>query len=329
MAETNNLINTCTVATGDRMEINMAGNWTKLTATGKTSDLDAISSIMSMIDNGLMIEDYSDFTLNGMYGELVDDTILNADRDVVKVSVFIPEERNLFECKSFIAERFSAFGIDAEISVEGMREEDWAESWKQYYKPVKLGKITIVPAWEEYTPSEDETIIRMDPGMAFGTGTHETTRLVIRLMQNEISGGERVLDMGTGSGILSICAAKLGAKSCNAYDIDPVAVKVARENAKDSGLSNITVGVSDLLAGVDLSEGKYDFCLANIVADIILRMLPDISKYVKPDGKIILSGIISPRAEEIREAVQKYGYRILREETENDWLAMIITGDIA
>lgn len=303
----------------------MTGNWTKLTATGKVTDLDTISSVMSMIDNGLMIEDYSDFSLNGMYGELVDDSILNADKDTVKVSVFVPEERSLPECRAFISERFSTLGIDAQISIEGMREEDWAESWKQYYKPVRLGRITVVPAWEEYTPTADEVIIRMDPGMAFGTGTHETTRLVIRLMQDEISGGERVLDMGTGSGILSIAASKLGAKSCNAYDIDPVAVKVARENAKDDGCDNITVGVSDLLFGVDLSEGKYDICLANIVADIILRMLPDIEKYVKPDGKIILSGIISPRADEIREAVKSFGYKIIKEEVENDWLAMLVT----
>ncbi len=302
----------------------MAGNWTKLTATGKTADLDTISSVMSMIDNGLMIEDYSDFSLNGMYGELVDDTILNADKETVKVSVFVPEERSLAECRAFIVERFSYLGIEAEISVEGMREEDWAESWKQYYKPVHLGKITVVPAWEKYKPSPEEVVIRMDPGMAFGTGTHETTRLVLRLMQNEILGGERVLDMGTGSGILSIAAVKLGAASAAAYDIDPVAVKVARENARDGGCDNITVGVSDLLRGVDLSGGKYDICLANIVADIILRMLPDIHNYVKKDGKIILSGIIAPRAEEIREALGKHGYTIIKEENEHDWLAMLV-----
>ena len=302
----------------------MAGNWTKLTVTGKVGDLDTISSVMSMIDNGLMIEDYSDFSLNGMYGELVDDTILNADKETVKVSVFVPEERSLAECRAFIVERFSSLKIDADISVEGMREEDWAESWKQYYKPVHLGKITVVPAWEKYEPSPEEVVIRMDPGMAFGTGTHETTRLVLRLMQNEIKGGERVLDMGTGSGILSIAAVKLGAKSAAAYDIDPVAVKVARENARDGGCDNITVGVSDLLKGVDLSGGKYDICLANIVADIILRMLPDIHDYVKADGKIILSGIIAPRAEEIREALKRYGYTIIKEENENDWLAMLV-----
>ena len=303
----------------------MAGNWTKLTATGKVGDLDTISSVMSMIDNGLMIEDYSDFSLNGMYGELVDDTILNADKDTVKVSVFVPEERSLAECRAFIVERLANLSIDAEISVEGMREEDWAESWKQYYKPVHLGKITVVPAWEKYEPTPEEVVIRMDPGMAFGTGTHETTRLVLRLMQGEISGGERVLDMGTGSGILSIAAVKLGAASAAAYDIDPVAVKVARENARDGGCDNITVGVSDLLRGVDLSGGKYDICLANIVADIILRMLPDIHGYVKSEGKIILSGIIAPRADEIREALGKYGYRIIKEENENDWLAMLVT----
>ena len=302
----------------------MAGNWTKLTAQGRVSDLDTISSVMSMIDNGLMIEDYSDFSLNGMYGELVDDTILNADRETVRVSVFVPEERSLAECRAFIAERFASLKIDAEISIEGMREEDWAESWKQYYKPVHLGRITVVPAWEKYEQSEGEVVIRMDPGMAFGTGTHETTRLVLRLMQNEISGGERVLDMGTGSGILSIAAVKLGAKSAAAYDIDPVAVKVARENARDGGCDNITVGISDLLKGVDLSGGKYDICLANIVADIILRMLPDIHGYVKADGKIILSGIIAPRADEIREALKKYGYTIIKEENENDWLAMLV-----
>lgn len=303
----------------------MTGNWTKLTVTGKTTDLETICSVMSMIDNGLMIEDYSDFSLNGMYGELVDDTILNADKDTVKVSVFVPEERSLAECRAFINDRLLALSIAAEITAEGLKEEDWAENWKQYYKPVKLGRITIVPAWEDYTAEEGEVIIRMDPGMAFGTGTHETTRLVIRLMQNEILTDKKVLDMGTGSGILSIAAAKLGAKSCNAYDIDPVAVKVARENVSDSGFKNIEVGISDLLAGVDLSGGKYDICLANIVADIILRMLPDVDKYVKADGKIILSGIIAPRADEIREALCAHGYKILNEANENDWLAMLVT----
>ena len=286
----------------------MAGTWTKVTVTGKTRDLDGIVAVMSMLDNGLMIEDYSDFSLNGMYGELVDESILNADREVVRVSLFVPEERNPVEYHEFLMTRLPALGIEAEISLEGMNEDDWAESWKQYYKPVPLGKVTIVPAWEHYEAKADEVIIRMDPGMAFGTGTHETTRLVIRLMQDEELTNKRVLDVGTGSGILSICASKLGAKSCNAYDIDPMAVKVARENCLADGCDNITVGVSDLLRGVDLSGGKYDFCVANIVADIIIRMLPDVKDYVKAGSPLILSGIIGERADEVREAVIKTGF---------------------
>ena len=302
----------------------MARAWTKITVTGNIKDLDSIVAVMSMLDNGLMIEDYSDFSLNGMYGELVDESILNADRETVRVSLFVPEEKNPLEYREFLSTRLSALGIDGTIDLEGMNEDDWAESWKQYYKPVPLGRVTIVPAWEEYEAKPEEVIIRMDPGMAFGTGTHETTRLVIRLMQDIIIGGERVLDVGTGSGILSICASKLGAKSCNAYDIDPVAVKVARENAIADGCDNITVGVSDLLRGVDLEGGKYDFCVANIVADIIIRMLPDVTKYVKSGSPLILSGIIGERADEVREAVLAQGFIVEKEITENDWVGMLV-----
>ena len=302
----------------------MAGTWTKLTVTGKTTDLDSITAIMSMLDNGLMIEDFSDFSLNGMYGELVDDSILEADKDTVKVSLFVPEERNYREYIEFLSAKLPASGIVAEISVEGVCEDDWAESWKQYYKPVPLGRITVVPAWEKYEAREGEIIIRMDPGMAFGTGTHETTRLVIRLMQDEMKGGERVLDVGTGSGILSICASKLGAGWCNAYDIDPVAVKVARDNVESDGCTNITVGVSDLLKDVDISDGKYNFCVANIVADIIIRMLPDIDKYLEKGSPLILSGIIGERAAEVREAATALGFTVEREITENDWVGMLV-----
>ena len=302
----------------------MAGIWTKLTTVGKLKDLDTITAVMSMLDNGLMIEDYSDFSLNGMYGELVDEEILNADKDTVKVSLFVPEERNPAEERELILSRLTSLGVECEILLEGICEDDWAESWKQYYKPVHLEKITIVPAWEKYEAKDGEIIVRMDPGMAFGTGTHETTRLVIRLLQEVSLSGLSVLDVGTGSGILSICASKLGAKRCAAYDIDPVAVKVARENVKDGGLDNITVGVSDLLSGVDTSLGKYDLCLANIVADIIIRMLPDVRDCVKSGAPMILSGIIKERAEEVRKALLKHHFTVEKEIYENDWVGMLV-----
>lgn len=301
----------------------MAGSWTKLTVKGNVKDLEEISAVMSMLDNGLMIEDYSDFSFNGMYGELVDEAILNADKDSVAVSIFVPEEKPIAEFRAFLQDRFRALALETEISAEGVSEDDWAENWKKYYKPISLGRVTVVPAWEEYAPKEGEIIVRMDPGMAFGTGTHETTRLVMRILQDVVKGGERVLDVGTGSGILSICASKLGAKDIYAYDIDPVAVRVAKENALADGCDNITVGVSDLLKDVDRRE-PYGICVANIVADIILRMLPDIGALLLPGAPLILSGIIAPRKEDVIAAAAAVGFHVEREETENDWVALLV-----
>lgn len=301
----------------------MKGEWTKITARGGVEDLEEISAVMSMADNGLLIEDYSDFSLNGMYGELVDDTILNADRTKVAVSVFIPPERHPAEVLGFLRERFRAIGLAVGVACENVKEDDWAENWKQYYHPIPLGRITVVPAWEDYDAKEGEVVIRMDPGMAFGTGTHETTRLVMRLIQNEPLTGARVLDIGTGSGILAIAASKLGASEVYAYDIDPLAVKVARENAAADGCHNIHTDVSDLLADVDRTQ-PYDFCTANIVADIILRMLPDLPSYMKPGAPVILSGIIAPRKEDVRSAATALGYTFVGELTENDWVSLFL-----
>lgn len=298
--------------------------WTKLSVRGRTEELEAIAAVMSMLDNGLMIEDYSDVSLDGVYGDLIDESILNADRDHGAVSIFVPAEKSLSEYVAFLRERFSDLEMDVKIETEGLREEDWAEAWKQYYKPIPLGRVTVVPAWQEYTPAEGEKIIRMDPGMAFGTGTHETTRLVMRFLQDVIMGGERVLDLGCGSGILSLCASKLGASFCAAYDIDPVAVRVAEENVRADGADNIECGVSDLLRSVDLSGGKYDFVVANIVADVIIRLLPDVGAYMTDAGRMIVSGIISPRAEEVREAIAANGFSVVEERQENDWLAILI-----
>lgn len=298
--------------------------WTKLTVKGKTEDLEQIAAVMSMLDNGLMIEDLSDVTTDGVYGDLIDESILNADRTHGAVSLFVPAEKSVAEYALFLRERFSSLSLSVEITTEGLREEDWAEAWKKYYKPIPLGRVTVVPAWLEYTAAEGEAIIRMDPGMAFGTGTHETTRLVMRFLQDVLAGGERVLDLGCGSGILSLCASKLGAAFCAAYDIDPVAVRVARENIEADGAENIVCGVSDLLRSVDLSGGRYDFVVANIVADVIIRLLPDVGDYMTAHGRMIVSGIITPRADEVRAAIAQNGFRIVEERAENDWLAILI-----
>ena len=299
--------------------------WLQIKVTVKTERLDELVALMSLIETNLLIEDLSDIDLKTCYGDLIDEKILNADKTHASVSYFVPKDANIADDMAFLRDRLASGGFEeAKTEIIGLCEEDWANSWKEFYKPFKIGRIVIVPAWENYEARDGEIIVTMDPGMAFGTGTHETTRLVILLMQEEELSGKRVLDVGTGSGILSICASKLGAKTCNAYDIDPVAVKVASDNAESDGCTNITVGVSDLLRDVDISEGKYDVCVANIVSDIIIRMMPDLKNYVKEGAPVILSGIINSRADEVRECVLGEGYEIVRELYENDWVSMLV-----
>ena len=300
-------------------------DWTQFKVTVPLEQLDDTSAVMSMVSNYLQIEDYSDIDLKTCYGDLIDESILNADKTVASVSVYLPADNGTADTVQFLKERFCALNIDAKISISGVCEEDWANSWKAYYKPIEIGeRMVIVPAWEKYDAPEGKLVVRMDPGMAFGTGSHETTRLVIGLLEKYVRGGERVLDVGCGSGILAICAAKLGAKECKAYDIDPVAVKVARENIKDSGLDNVTCDVSDLLRGVDKSEGGYDVICANIVADIIIRMTPDIGAYMNEGAVILASGIISERAEDVIACFEKYGLRVIEKAEENGWCALVV-----
>ena len=299
--------------------------WTQVKVTVKLERLDDLVAIMSMVSNNLQIEDYSDIDLKTCYGDLIDESILNADKTIASVSVYLPAERSVTECIAFLRERFADADLeDAKLELVGVNEEDWANSWKAYYKPIKIGeRLVIVPAWEKYTPTEGELIVRMDPGMAFGTGTHETTRLVIKLLEAYTKEGCRMLDVGTGSGILAICASKLGAGECRAYDIDPMAVRVANENIKDSGLSNITCEVSDLLRQVDKSK-PYDLICANIVADIIIRMTPDVGELMHKDTVLLASGIIMERSEDVVECFEKHGFRIVERLEENGWCGLAV-----
>ncbi len=299
--------------------------WTQIRVTVKLEQLDALVAVMSMINNNLMIEDYSDIDLKTCYGDLIDESILNADKTIASVSVYLPVERDIREDVEFLREMLAKDGIEGEIKMIGLNEEDWANAWKAYYKPIKIGsKIVIVPAWEKYEAAEGELIVRMDPGMAFGTGTHETTRLVIGLLEKYTTPGVRMLDVGTGSGILAICASRLGAGECKAYDIDPMSVRVARENIKDSGLDNITCDQSDLLRSVDIAGGKYGLVCANIVADIIIRMTPDVHKYIAKDGVLLASGIIMERSQDVVNCFEAHGFEIVERAEENGWCALAV-----
>lgn len=299
--------------------------WYQIKATVKLEKLDDLIAIMSMISNNLMIEDFSDVDLKTCYGDLIDESILNADKTIASVSVFVPMERSYHEALNFLNERFETEGLEATVEVVGVNEEDWANSWKDYYKPIRIGeRIVIVPAWEKYDKRPQDIIVTMDPGMAFGTGTHETTRLVIGLLEKYAKEGQRMLDVGCGSGILAICASKLGAAECRAYDIDEVAVRVAEDNVLSNDCENVTCEQSDLLKSVDLDGGQYDLITANIVADIIIRMIPDVGAYMKDDAVLLASGIIGSRADDVISEFEAHGFKIVETAMDNDWCALAV-----
>lgn len=302
-------------------------NWVQIKVKCDAKDIDTVSSVMTMVDAGLMIEDFSDVDqiLDGVYGDLIDESILEADRTKAAVSVFISAMKSPAESELFIKHRLDALGVKYEITHEGVCEEDWAESWKRYYKPIKTGKrLVIVPVWETYEAEEGEIIVLMDPGMAFGTGTHETTRLCAGLVEKHTTDGCSVLDVGCGSGILAIAASKLGAGRCFACDIDPVAVRVARENTELNNTPNVRCEVSDLLRHAERVDGGYNVIVANIVADIIIRLAPDVGEYLAKDGVFIVSGIIEERAREVLDALDAAGYRVDEERYENGWYAAAV-----
>ncbi|EFM12746.1 ribosomal protein L11 methyltransferase [Paenibacillus curdlanolyticus YK9] len=228
---------------------------------------------------------------------------------------------------------------DFTVSHQLVDEDSWAEAWKQYFKPIRVSeRLTIKPTWEDYEASEGENIIELDPGMAFGTGTHPTTALCLRTLESVIHGGEEVIDVGTGSGILAIGAIKLGARAVLAVDLDPVAVSSAKENAHLNGLSEqIDVRLSDLL-GVLKGETKdesgaeagplnvtvpVDVVVANILAEIILMFLDDVYAALKPGGYYIASGIWKNKEEVVEQGLLQAGFEIVDRRREEDWIAFV------
>ena len=220
----------------------------------------------------------------------------------------------------------SSYNIDIgknRVTISEVNEEEWATAWKKYYNPVKISEtFTIVPTWEDYTPvHSDELIIELDPGMAFGTGTHPTTVLCIQALERTVHKGDRIVDVGTGSGVLSIAAAKLGAGEITALDLDEVAVNVAKINIKLNKVQDVvTVQQNNLLEGI---AGEADIIVANILAEVIVRFVDDASKIVKKDGYFIASGIIQQKKEVVKDAMVNAGFNIQEIVTMEDWVAII------
>lgn len=204
-------------------------------------------------------------------------------------------------------------------------EEDYQNSWKKYFYTQKISnRFVVKPTWRDYEPLEDELVIEIDPGRAFGTGTHPTTSLCIKLMEENISDQDRVIDVGTGSGILMVAAEKLGAKEIIGTDIDPMAIEVAKENLE---LNKVSLEKAKAYAGDLISvvkEDKFDVVVANILADVLLILLKDISKVVRKDGLVIFSGIIEDKLEEMKKAIESQGLEILEVKADKEWRAILM-----
>ena len=299
--------------------------WNELTVKVKTEDTARASDVCTVIaDMGIYVEDYSDLenvVWNIAHVDLIEQELLERDRTHSLIHVYIKQEKDALECVEFIKARLDAEGIEYETSIVGVNEEDWANNWKQYYHTQRIGKrIVVTPSWEEYTPSGDDVQMRLDPGMAFGTGTHDTTRLCLELLEEVVTPETRILDVGTGSGILSVGGVLLGAPSALGVDIDPVAVKVANENAEINEVSDKTEFVCGDLT--DKVHGKFEIVTANIVADVIIRLLSTVKNYLLKGGVLIISGIIDTRADEVENACHEAGFVTEKRLEHGGWVAI-------
>lgn len=210
-----------------------------------------------------------------------------------------------------------------DISKTLVDDEDWVNNWKQYYKPIQEGRVTIVPEWIDYEAKEGEYIVKVDPGMAFGTGEHESTKMCLMLLQALGVEDKSVIDVGTGSGILALASAKLGAKFVEAYDIDDNAVKSAKENCVLNNLQDkIYVANANLL---DKTTGKFDIVLANITADVLIMLSNSLGDYLKKDGIVIISGIILKRENDVKKAFEDNGFKVLQRINMGEWVAFKLT----
>ena len=307
--------------------------WIELTIHTTTVGADLVSeALMQEGATGTMVEDRADIPdpskPNGIW-EIIDPKLIEAmPEDVLVHAWFEPDASfadKLQALRLRMSELKASAGMDMgtlDIGTANVHDEDWSEVWKKFYKPFRAGNHLVVkPTWELYDAQPGDKVIEIDPGMAFGSGTHETTGMCMELLEDALHGGERVIDVGTGSGILAIGAALLGAKEVTAIDIDPMAVKVARENIEHNGLQDkITALEGNLLDHLDVS---CELCVANIIADVICMFAAPLNDHIVPGGLFICSGIIKEREQDVVDALTAADYTILDIRRKGEWVAMI------
>lgn len=309
----------------------MEGTWIEVRVITKSEALEPISGIFYGLDcKGVAIEDPNDI-LEREQGPLTwdfaDINVLEHKGEVAVVKAYFSEEDNIEEILKYVEERIEelkSLGLDlglAKVESEKMFEEDWANNWKKYYKPTKVSEsIVVKPIWEEYEAKENELVLELDPGMAFGTGTHETTRMCIQSLEKYVEENSTVFDVGCGSGILAIAAAKLGSKKAVGVDLDPVAVESAKENVGYNKLDNIEILYGNL---VDVIEGKADIVVANIIAEVICILTEDVKRVLKSDGYFITSGIIHDRVDMVTKKLEETGFEVVEINKDGEWNCIV------
>ncbi|MCI7193365.1 50S ribosomal protein L11 methyltransferase [bacterium] len=298
--------------------------WTDIQITVPARFADTAEAVATMVSNGgIYIEDYRDLEQQAWeiaHVDLIEQELLDKPRDIVKVHMYLAPDENPAEILPLFRERLDNSGIEYTLETSGVEQEDWQNAWKKYYHAMDIGsRLAIVPGWEQY--ETDRTVITMDPGMAFGTGTHETTSLCLETLDSLVKGGERVLDIGTGSGILAIAALKLGAAVAEGVDIDPMCVRTAGENARRNGVQDrFTVLVGDLS---DKASGQYNIITANIVAAAILSLAPHVPALMAPGARFIASGIIDTRKDEVLTGLRAAGLEPVEVKEKRGWVCII------
>lgn len=312
----------------------MNENWTEVKIEIPANQVELAGDIANMVvPYGIYIEDYSNLEAEALeiaHIDLIDEELLKKDRSKAVIHVYISPEENPAEAVSFLEERYQAEKVPHEITCASCVKEDWINNWKKYFKPIPVGKkLLIRPVWEEEFDSMGRTVLDLEPGLAFGTGTHETTRLCLELLENNITPGCDFLDMGCGSGILSVAALLLGAKSAVGVDIDPLAVKTAVENAKTNGVEERFTGIcgnlTEKVAGNSAVPQKYRVVAANIVADIVIQLSKDAPNFLEKDSVYIVSGIIDSRERDVLNALAG-AFTVIERKEERGWVAMALKG---
>lgn len=303
-------------------------SWTEIAVTVDTKDIDTAGDIANMVvPYGIYIEDYSaleEETMQIAHIDLIEESLLEKDRTKGIIHVYINPEENPLESTSFIAERLNALGIKHEITISDCKVEDWQNNWKQYFHPMPIGKkLLIRPVWEDNYDAGDRKVLNIEPGLAFGSGSHPTTQLCLETLENYITPDSTVLDIGCGSGILSIAALLLGARSAFGVDIDSLAVKTAKANALQNGFGDdkFTVVQGNLS---DKVNGKFNVVVANIVADIIMEFNKTVGDFLTDDGVYITGGIIESREDEVLFSFAQNGFEVTNRFENNGWLVFVL-----